>query len=680
MQNKNHEQQAAQHERLNVLVELIRRYDREYYVDAHPSVSDREYDALFRELQDIELAHPDWIRTDSPTQRVGGQPLSSFHQVQHRNPMLSLANTYSQEEIEDFDRRVSEILEGRPYEYITELKYDGVAMSLSYRDGLFVLAATRGDGTTGDDVTENIRTIRSIPLRVQPVQVKGVELRNFEVRGEVYMLNNDFLRLNQEREEAGEKTYANPRNTTAGTLKQLDSREVAKRSLQMVCYYLSSDDLNLDSHEENLSLLKQLGFPVGQHTARCTSLSQVLKFIHRFDSERDELPFQIDGIVIKVNSLRQQAELGTVARSPRWAIAYKYEAEKAFTRLNDISFQVGRTGAVTPVAELEPVFLAGSTISRATLHNADYIAQLGLRVGDIVQIEKGGEVIPKVSAVVLEKREQGLPEFHFPTHCPCDHHSTLHRPEGEANYYCEAAQCPWQIRRRIEHFASRKAMDIEGLGEKVVDEFVTVGILHTIADIYDIHTHTERIQQLEGWGERSVEKLLKGIEASKNIPYARVLFALGIRFVGEGVAKILAKNFHTLDALSQANYDQLIAVPEIGDRIAQSVVDFFQDEEELFIVERLTKAGLQMHADVDENQRNDWAGMTFVLTGEMDSMPRSEAAALIEARGGKVSSSVSKKTSIVVAGANAGSKLSKAQELGVRVIDEQEFLAMINAD
>ncbi len=666
--------------RVETLREQIRQHDYAYYVEAQPVISDREYDALFRELQDLEKSHPELLTEDSPTQRVGGQALKGFEQVRHAVPMLSLGNTYSPEELSDFDRRVRELLDGQEYEYVVELKYDGVAMSLRYVDGVLQTAATRGDGTVGDDITQNVRTIRSIPLRVRPITVGSKEIRTFEVRGEVFMLNKDFLRLNQDREEQGEKAYANPRNTTAGTLKQLDPREVSKRSLQMVCYYLQSDELTLTSHAQNLELLSQLGFPTSKATRVCASMKEVTEFIQRFESERETLDFMIDGIVIKVNNLRQQDELGTVARSPRWAIAYKYEAQKAVTLLRDISFQVGRTGAVTPVAELEPTFLAGSTISRATLHNADYIAQLGLRVGDFVQIEKGGEVIPKVSAVVTEKRSPGLPEFVFPQTCPCEHKSPLHRPEGEANYYCEAGNCPWQVRRRIEHFASRKAMDIEGLGEKVVDEFVQSGLLTTIADIYRLHEHAPHIQTLEGWGVRSVEKLLQGIEKSKSVPYQRVLFALGIRFVGEGVAKVLARAFPSIDLLMSATVEELKAVDEVGERIAQSLVDFFNDPIETDIVARLREAQLQFEVHPDAQQSNEWAGMTFVLTGELDSMPRSKAAELVEARGAKVASSVSKKTTLVVAGANAGSKLTKAQDLGVRVIDEAELLRMLNED
>lgn len=665
-------------ERAEELRSLIRKYDYAYYVEAHPLVSDREYDSLFRELQDIEREHPELITLDSPTQRVSGEPLKEFPQVTHARPMLSLGNTYSREEVADFDRRARELLEGAAFDYVVELKYDGVAISLTYRDGVLVTGATRGDGVVGDDITQNIKTIGSIPLRVREVEVQGVALRNFEVRGEAYMLNDDFVKLNAEREEAGEKSYANPRNLTAGTLKQLDAREVAKRPLQMVCYYLYTDDLRLTHHSANIALLKDLGFPTGEITAVCSNLDEVFAVIGEYEHKREELPFMIDGIVLKIDSMRQQEELGTVARSPRWAIAYKYEAQKALTRLNSITLQVGRTGAVTPVAELQPVFLAGSTISRATLHNADYIQELDLRVGDMVIIEKGGEVIPKVSGVDTTQRSEDAQPYEFPHSCPCHLQTPLHRPEGEANYYCESPACPWQIRRRIEHFASRRAMDIEGLGEKVVELLVEKQFIHTIADIYDLHLRRDELQKLEGWGEKSVQKLLDGIEASKQQPYSRVLFALGIRFVGEGVAKILAKSFPSLELLQQASVEQLTAVNEIGGRIAQSVLDYCSDEHELALVRRMQAAGVQFEQEVVEQASSEFAGLTFVLTGELNTMTRTQAGELIEARGGKVSSSVSKKTSYVLAGAAAGSKLQKAIDLGVKVLSEEEFLGMVD--
>lgn len=669
------EQQAEQ--RILELRDLIRKYDYAYYVDAHPLVGDREYDALFKELQDLEREHPTLVTIDSPTQRVGGEPLKEFKQITHAIPMLSLGNTYSREEVTDFDRRVKEGLEGADFKYITELKYDGVAISLVYRNGVLETGATRGDGFTGDDITHNIKTISSIPLKVRDVVVEGVQLQNFEVRGEAFMLNDDFVRLNQEREEAGEKTYANPRNLTAGTLKQLDAREVAKRPLQMVCYYLFTTDVKLTHHSKNIELLKQLGFPVGNATRVCSGVDEVFEFINEYENQREQLPFMIDGIVLKVDALRQQDELGFVARSPRWAIAYKYEAQKALTRLNDITLQVGRTGAVTPVAELQPVFLAGSTISRATLHNADYIAELDLRIGDMVVIEKGGEVIPKVSGVDTNQRAPEAQQWQFPHTCPCHLQTPLHRPEGEANYYCDSAACPWQIRRRIEHFASRKAMDIEGLGEKVVDLLVTKGYINTVADVYYLHEHRDELRGLEGWGEKSVQKLLDGVEASKQQPFSRVLFALGVRFVGEGAAKLLTKNFGSFDALKNATLEQLTSVNEIGKRIGQSVIDFCNDEQELLTVARMKQAGVQFEQEIVALQSNEFAGMTFVLTGELHSMTRTQAGEMIEQRGGKVSSSVSKKTTYVVAGESAGSKLTKAQELGVSVLTEEQFLPML---
>ncbi len=666
-------------QRIEILREQIRKHDHAYYVEADPTISDREYDELFLELQQLEKAHPELLSTDSPTQRVGGTPLKSFDQVQHAVPMLSLANTYSEEELLEFDKRVRGLLEGQKFQYVAELKYDGVAVAVQYRDGRLFLGATRGDGTVGDDITANLRTVQSLPLKIRPTEYEGKELSDFEVRGEAYMLNSDFLKLNEEREEQGEKTYANPRNTTAGTLKQLDPREVAKRSIQVVCYYLYAPQHNLKSHSENMQLLKKMGFPVSAYSKQCNDIQEVFDFINHIASIRESLAFQIDGIVIKVDSMRQQDELGTVARSPRWAIAYKYEAQKAQTILRDITIQVGRTGAVTPVAELEAVALAGSTIQRATLHNADYIEELDLRVGDTVIVEKGGEVIPKVSGRVLEKRPMDSQPFEFPSHCPCELHTVLHRPEGEANYYCVSAECPWQIRRRLEHFASRKAMDIEGLGEKVVEEFVQRSIVKSIADIYDVHKHVDVIKTLDGWGQRSIDKLLAGIEKSKEQPYSRVLFALGIRFVGEGTAKVLARAFPRYEDLRVATLEQLCEVNEIGDRIARSIIEFFSDESEQEMVQRLISAGLKFEQEQTQTQSNVLASNTFVLTGELSSMTRTKAGEYLESLGAKVSGSVSKKTSFLVAGESAGSKLTKATELGVTVLNEEQFLALLKS-
>lgn len=652
---------------------MIRRFDHAYYVEADPLISDREYDALFQELEELERTHPELITADSPTQRVSGEPLSHFTSVTHTAAMLSLGNTYSRNELEAFDKRVRQGLQDEQFTYVVELKIDGVAVSLKYENGLLVQAATRGDGTTGDDITANVRTIKNVPLRVNDEGCDAALLRSFEVRGEIYMTNADFLKLNDERREQGEKVYANPRNTTAGTLKLLDPREVAQRPLRMIAYYLRADDARLVSQYENTSILRGMGFSVGVDVRRCETMNEVMKYIDEYNTKRYGLDFQIDGVVIKVDALRQQEELGYVARSPRWAVAYKYEAEQATTVLNRISFQVGRTGAVTPVAELEPVHLAGSTISRATLHNEDFVRELDLREGDTVVIEKGGEVIPKVCAVVAEKRDGVSVPFRFPEHCPCPLQTLLHRPEGEAQHYCESARCPWQIRRRIEHFASRKAMDIDTLGEKVVDELVEKGFIANVADIYRMEEHAQTLGTLPRWGQRKVEKLLAGIEKSKSIPYHRVLFALGIRFVGEGVAKVLAGAYPSISALRTATLEELCSVSEIGPRIAESVVAFFADAEEREVVYRLEMAGLKMEAEQTAEASSEWSGLTFVLTGELASMSRTEAAHEIERRGGKTSSSVSKKTSFVIAGEAAGSKLAKALELGVRVMSEVDF-------
>jgi DNA ligase (NAD+) len=670
------ERRARAARRIEELRELIRLHDYYYYVEAQPRISDEEYDALFAELKRLEAEFPELVTPDSPTQRVGGAPLEGFAHVEHRVPMLSLDNTYSREEVIEFDRRVRELLGGQPYRYVAELKYDGVSVSLHYRDGAFVLGASRGDGFVGDDITQNVRTIRGLPLRVRPVEYKGVPLRSFEVRGEVYVLIEDFLRLNREREEAGERPFANPRNFAAGTLKLLDPREVARRPLRLVCYYLLSDEVELEWQSENLRLLRQLGFPTDQHWQLCHTLEEVFAYIDRWERERDRLPFQIDGIVLKVDSLRQQQLLGTVARAPRWAIAYKYQAKRATTVLRDIVLQVGRTGIVVPVAELEPVFLAGSTISRATLHNADYIAALDLRIGDTVIVEKGGEVIPKITGVVLERRPPGAQPYEFPAVCPCPNQQPLYRPPGEVHYYCDHPECPWQIRRRIEHFASRRAMDIEGMGERVVDQLVSLGFLRNIADIYDLFRYREQLVRLERWGERSVDNLLQAIERSKQRPYPRVLFALGIRYVGEETAKLLAQAFPSIDQLARASVEELTAVYGIGERTADSVVRYFRDPRNREILERLRRAGLQFELSkpTARTARGAFAGKTFVLTGELASMTREQARQEIEARGGRVSSSVSRRTDVLIVGARPGSKLQEAQKLGIPTWDEEEFL------
>ena len=666
-------------DRINELRELIRKYDYAYYVESQPLISDYEYDKLYKELEELEKQYPEFYDKNSPTQRIGEQPLKEFRSVVHTIPMLSLANTYTKEEILDFERRVIDILGSQTVKYVTELKYDGLAVSIIFRDGTFELAATRGDGIKGDDVTANIKTIKNLPLKVHEVYYKGEKLQNFEVRGEIYMLESDFLKINEERIENDEKPYANPRNLASGTLKSLDPNYVATRPLKLVTYYLFSEEVQLESQFENIELLKKLGFPVGYSYKLCENIEEVFEYIELWDKQRSSLPFQIDGIVIKVDSLKQQEILGTIARSPRWAIAFKYEPEKSETKLLDITLQVGRTGVVTPVAELEPVFLAGSTISRATLHNYDYIKEKDIRIGDIVIIEKGGDVIPKVSGVVTEKRTQDTKQYVFPEICPCELKSPLVRPEGEANFYCNNPECPWQIRKRIEHFASRNAMNIEGLGEKIIDRLVSLGMLKNIADIYELHKYRDELIKLEKFGEKSVENLINSIELSKKQSFNRVIFALGIRFIGEGASNILALNFKNIENLRKATFEDLISIHEIGTKMAQSVVSFFNDPKEQEIIDRLLAYGVNFSMSDEEltMASNKLAGQTFVLTGELSSMTRNEAKQKIEALGGKVTSSVSKNTDYVVVGENPGSKYNNALKLGVKVINEAEFIENI---
>jgi DNA ligase (NAD+) len=663
------------------LREIINICDHYYYVKDESLISDYEYDLLFSELVKLEKEHPELVTPDSPTQRVGGEPLKEFRNVPHKKPMLSLSNTYSFDEVKDFHRRVLELLGNEPVEYFAELKFDGVAISIFYENNRFSLAVTRGDGFVGDDVTLNIKTIKNLPLVTKEVSVNGGVIRNFEVRGEVYLNVADFLKINEERINSGEKPFANPRNLASGTLKLLDPRQVAQRPLRVVAYYLDTDDVKLESQSQNIELMREMGLPVSPYSKLCSNLDEVFQFIEEWKDKRHTLPFQIDGIVIKVNSLDQQNRLGTIARSPRWAIAFKYEAEKATTVLKKITLQVGRTGIVTPVAELEPVFLAGSTISRATLHNADYIKELDLRVGDTVIVEKGGEVIPKVTGVVLEKRPPDAVEFVFPEYCECGLQGRLVRLPGEVAYFCEHPECPWQLRRRIEHFASRNAMDIEGMGEKVVDQLVTLGFLKNIASVYELHQFRDKLIELERWGEKKVDNLLEAIEESKKRPLHRLIFGLGIRFIGEGAAKILAKHFKSLDDIMKASKEEFTSIYEIGEKMAESLVRFFTDPKELEIIEKLRAYGVNFEEKEEfVTIGKKLEGLTFVLTGELQSMTRNEAKAKIEQLGGKVSGSVSKKTSFVIAGANPGSKYSDAVKLGIKILNEEEFLELIGEE
>jgi len=648
-------------------------HDYRYYVLAEPTVADEEYDALMRELQDLERTYPELRTADSPTQRVGGQVTKEFALVTHVPPMLSLANTYSEEEIRDFDRRVRELLEGETPRYVTELKFDGVAIALQYRDGVFLRGATRGDGTQGDDITNNLRTIRSLPLALR---TSDRALKTIEVRGEAFMHRKDFDAMNAQRSAAGEKAFINPRNATAGTLKMQDPRIVASRPIQMFAYYLQGEGDRFTHHSVNLETLRALGFPVNSHTTLCRSIDEVIAFWTRWEAKRESLPYDIDGIVVKVDSLRQQESLGTIAKSPRWAVAFKFTSRKAETRLQGITLQVGRVGTITPVAELEPVFLGGTTVSRATLHNLDYITELDLRVGDTVVVEKGGDVIPKVSGIVPSKRPKGTTPFVMPKVCPaCG--SRIYREEGEANFFCENGECPAQVRGRIEHFAHRGAMDIEGLGEAAVEQLVSLDLVRSIADLYTLSKNKQTLVELERWGEKSTQNLLDAIEASKKQAFPRVLFSLGIRHVGSGVAKLLADAFPSMERLADASEEQLRETPQIGPRIAESVAHFFADKHNREMIRRLKAAGLSMKASATRKGRR-LAGKTFVLTGTLASYTREEARRIIEENGGKVSSSVSNATSYVLAGEEAGSKLAKARALKIAVLSEAEFTRMLS--
>ncbi len=661
--------------RISEIRSLIKKYDEAYYNHAESLVSDYEYDMLFEELQQLEKQYPQHITPDSPTQRVGGNALAEFAQVIHSTPMLSLSNTYNNNDLDDFDKRVASGLEGEKYQYFAELKYDGVSISIEYKDGTLFRASTRGDGVAGDDVTSNVRTIRALPIEVNSIKIDGIVLKNFEIRGEIYFSENEFLFINEKRAEMGEKLYANARNLAAGTLKLLNSKDVGKRRLQIVCYYLYTNDIKLKFHHENIQILKALGFPVCKEAQLCENINEAKSYINEWHTKRFNLGFQTDGIVIKVDSLRQQDYLGNISRSPRWAIAYKYEPETAETILKNITLQVGRTGAITPVAELEPVFLAGSTISRATLHNADFIETLDLHIGDTVAIEKGGDVIPKVTRVIMNKRLSNSTKYEFPKECACDLKTPIYRVEGEANYYCENPNCPWQIRRRIEHFASRNAMNITGLGEKVVDKLVAIGYLLNISYIYELHDVREKLIAIDGWGEKSVDNLIDAIENSKSNSMEKLLFALGIRFVGEKTAKILSKHFASIDALQYATKEQLLGIYEIGDKVADSVIKFFSDENELKILSRLKNSGLNFESKSDEALTgNKLEGKTFVFTGELQAMSRQEAVKLVEKQGGKEAKSVSKNTSYVVVGAAPGSKYDKALSLGIAILTESDFL------
>lgn len=655
----------------------IREHDYNYFVLNNPKISDYEYDLIFKKLLQLESENPDLITDDSPTQRVGSDLVKDFKSVTHKTPMLSLSNTYSEEELLDFDRRIRESLPSdETTEYVCELKIDGVSVSIHYENGKFATAATRGDGTTGEEVTANVKTIRSIPLQIDLKAMDKINLEQIEVRGEIYMENDAFRKWNEERELSGEKTFANPRNTSAGTIKLQDPKLVAKRPLQIFTYYLFSYSSELNSQKENLELLKKLGFRVNDNFKLCKSINEVMEFCSYWENKRSELPYEIDGVVIKVNSLRQQKILGSIAKSPRWAVAFKFKAKQATTKLHKITWQVGRTGALTPVAELEPVLLAGSTISRATLHNYDEVQRKDIREEDTVVIEKGGDVIPKVVSVDLSARQSNSKQTIPPSMCPeCG--SKLYKPEEEVAIYCENKECPAQVKASIAHFASRTAMDIEGLGESLISMFVDLGLLKTYADIYALNSKKDQLIKIDRLGKKSVSNLIESIERSKQKPFDKVLFALGIRYVGAGAAKKLSDHFLTVDALANSSEEQIEEVHEIGPSIARSLKRFFLDQHNKSIIEKLKSAGINFTSEPKKLKSESLAGKSFVLTGTLSSMSREDAKEKILEHGGVVTSSVSKNTDIVVVGENPGSKFEKAQKLGIKILSEEEFIKMI---
>ena len=659
--------------RIEELRNLLHHHNYLYYVQNSPTLSDQEFDHLMRELQDLEAKHPEVYDPNSPTQRVGSDLSTGFTQVRHRYPMLSLANTYNEQEVASWYENVRKDLDGQPFEVCCELKYDGLSISLTYEQGRLVRAVTRGDGEQGDDVTANVRTIRAIPLVLPGTGYPD----EFEIRGEILMPWKVFEQLNAEREKAEEPLFANPRNAASGTLKSLDPKLVAKRKLDAYLYYLLGDNVPSDGHYENLKTAEAWGFKVSEGIRKANSLEQIYEFINHWDTARHDLPVATDGIVLKVNSLRQQQQLGFTAKSPRWAIAYKFKAERVCTRLNEVTFQVGRTGAVTPVANMEPVLLAGTTVKRATLNNEDFIRSLDLHIGDNVFVEKGGEIIPKIVGVDVSHRSPDLQPVHFISNCPeCG--SSLVRYAGEAAYYCpNDTGCPPQIKGRIEHFIARKAMNIDSIGPETIDDYFRKGIVRNVADLYEIRT-----EQINGDGTRqkSAQKIVKGIQDSVSTPFERVLFALGIRFVGETTAKLLAKHFKSIDALMTATPEQLVEVEGVGTVIAESVVRFFHDEVNLNIIERLRQHGLQMALSADQQQiaSDKLAGKNIVISGVFERHSRDEYKAMIESNGGKNVSSISNKTSFILAGANMGpSKMQKAQQLGIKMIDEDAFLKIL---
>ena len=662
-------------EQIEQLRSLLHQHNYNYYVLNTPSISDQEFDSLMRQLQELEELHPEYQDENSPSVRVGSDINKNFTQVSHKYPMLSLSNTYSEGEVNEFYQRVRKAL-NEEFEICCEMKYDGTSISLIYEDGKLMRAVTRGDGEKGDDVTDNVKTIKSIPLVLHGNNYPPV----FEMRGEILMPWDTFEELNREKEAREEPLFANPRNAASGTLKLQNSSIVASRKLDAYLYYLLGDNLPFDGHYENLQEAQKWGFKISPLMRKCHSTEEIFEFISYWDIERKNLPVATDGIVLKVNSLKQQKNLGFTAKSPRWAIAYKFQAERALTRLNSVTFQVGRTGAVTPVANLEPVQLSGTVVKRASLHNADIIENLDLYIGDMVYVEKGGEIIPKITGVDTALRSFMIGEkVKFINQCPeCG--STLIRYEGEAAHYCpNDSACPPQIKGKIEHFISRKAMNIDGLGPETVDSFYSLGLIQNTADLYQLTI--EKIKDLDGKGEKSAENIINGIEQSKKVPFERVIFALGIRFVGETVAKKIAKSFTNIDELINASKEELISIDEIGEKIAQSILNFFSNETNRTLIQRLKDAGLTMQRS--EEERADYtdklSGLSIVISGTFTHYSRDEYKAMIEKNGGKNVGSISAKTSFILAGENMGpSKLEKANKLGIKIINEEEFLKLIS--
>ena len=656
------------------LREELNQHNYNYYVLDKPIISDFEFDQKLKQLQELENKHPEYFDENSPTQRVGGTITKNFQSVKYEYRMYSLDNSYSKEELVDWEKRVQKVLGDVPLEYTCELKYDGASISISYENGKLKRAVTRGDGVQGDDVTNNIKTIKSIPLKL-----KGNFPDTFDVRGEIILPFAGFEKMNQELIEIGELPYSNPRNTASGSLKLQDSAEVAKRPLDCLLYFIIGNKLPFKSQFEGLENARNWGFKVPREAKLAHNMEEVFQYIAYWDVHRHNLLYETDGVVIKVNSFQHQDELGFTAKSPRWAIAYKFKSEQVSTKLNSISYQVGRTGAITPVANLEPVQLAGTIVKRASLHNADQIEKLDIRIGDTVFVEKGGEIIPKIIAVDLSKRPDNSELTKYITHCP-ECHTELVRSEGEANHYCPNFYgCPPQIIGRIQHYISRKAMDIEGLGGETVALLFNNGLVHNYADLYELTV--EQILPLERMAQKSAENLVRGVENSKNVPFERVLYALGIRFVGETVAKKLAQHYKNIDALSQASLMDLVLVDEIGERIAQSVVDFFENKENGIIIDRLKSYGVQFETIeiINPNATDKLAGKTFVVSGVFEKFSRDDLKKAIEDNGGKVGSSISAKTDYVVAGANMGpAKLEKAIKLNISIISETDFMKLMN--